>query len=254
MFNKNIPILERIKNFTESKYLDIIGIFIVLGGSLFLGFHETRKSFTILGCVIREYPLGIQSVLGVTMSMMATRLVTRRNNTGNFISLFTTVNACIIDYLFGNKAAILTYPISFIGNYYSYHLWSRYKEILPKEIDKGFFLNFVLGFSLSLLLNYLGFTQFFSSQIENFPLFSTSVIIAGLTFSGQFNTAKRYKENWFTWQIYNVIKFIQNIQMGNIAQLLKYTFYFFNALLGWITWTYIKSMSDKQESESKLLH
>jgi hypothetical protein len=43
-----------------------------------------------------------------------------------------------------------------------------------------------------------------------------------------------------------VIKFAQNLQMGNIAQLLKYTFYFFNALLGWITWAYIKMLKNKE--------
>jgi nicotinamide riboside transporter PnuC len=238
--------LERIKAFTESVYLDIIGVIVVLGGSLYLGFHKTVKPFHLFNWTIENYPLGIQSVIGVTMSMMATRLVTRRNNWGNFISLFTTISACIVDYMFGNKAAILTYPISFLGNYYAYHLWSKQTEIIPKGIDKGFFINFVYGFGISIVLNYLGFTQFLSQEITNWPIFISSIIIAGLTFSGQFNTAKRYKENWFTWQIYNVIKFIQNLQMGNIAQLLKYVFYFFNAMLGWITWTYIKMLKNKE--------
>jgi nicotinamide riboside transporter PnuC len=64
--------------------------------------------------------------------------------------------------------------------------------------------------------------------------------LVGLTFGGQINTAKKYKENWFTWQLYNLTKFVQNLQLGNIAQLLKYVFYFFNATLGWITWSYVK--------------
>ena len=120
------------------------------------------------------------------------------------------------------------------------------KLTLGPAIDNGFYINFVYGFSISLVLNYIGFTQFLSEPISNLPLYLTSVLIAGLTFGGQFNTAKRYKENWFTWQVYNVIKFAQNLQMGNIAQLLKYTFYFFNALLGWITWTYIKMLKNKE--------
>jgi nicotinamide riboside transporter PnuC len=251
MIYKNASILEKIKSFTESIYLDIIGVVIVLGGSLYLGFHHTVKPLHFIGWTIENYPLGIQSVIGVTMSMMATRLVTRRNNLGNFISLFTTISACMVDYMFGNKAAILTYPVSFLGNYYAYHLWSKQTEIIPKGIDSGFFFNFLLGFTISIFLNYIGFTQFLTGNVSNWPLFITSVIIAGLTFSGQFNTAKRYKENWFTWQIYNIIKFIQNIQMGNIAQLLKYTFYFFNAMLGWITWTYIKALKAK-EAENNL--
>lgn len=245
IIDTSTAVLEKIKRFTESRYLDLIGVLVVLGGSIYLKFHETIRPLSLYGFTVENYPLGIQSVLGVTASMMATRLVTRRNNLGNFISLFTTISACMVDYMFGNKAALLTYPVSFLGNYYSYYLWKQQTEILPKSIDKGFFLNFINGFVISFSLNYLGFTKFLTESIQNIPLFITSVVIAGLTFSGQFNTAKRYKENWFTWQIYNVIKFIQNIQMGNIAQLLKYTFYFFNALLGWITWSYIKRRKDE---------
>ncbi len=246
MIFTNTQNLERIKRFTESKYLDFIGLVVVLGGSLALGFHKTILPLNVFGYRIENYPLGIQSVLGVTLSMMVTRLVTKRNNFGNLLGLFTTLSACMVDYMFGNKAAILTYPISFLGNYYAYHLWSQQKEIIPKAIDNGFYINFIYGFSISLVLNYIGFTQFLSEPISNLPLYLTSVLIAGLTFGGQFNTAKRYKENWFTWQVYNVIKFAQNLQMGNIAQLLKYTFYFFNALLGWITWTYIKMLKNKE--------
>ena len=140
----NRATLERIKTFTESTYLDLIGIIVVLGGSLYLGFHETIKPFSLFGVTIENYPLGIQSVIGVTMSMMATRLVTRRKNLGNFISLFTTISACMVDYMFGNQAAILTYPVSFMGNYYSYYLWSKHQEIIPKGVDRGFFINFLL--------------------------------------------------------------------------------------------------------------
>jgi len=241
-------ILQKIKLITESKYLDIVGLVIVVGGSIYLGFHKTVKPIHFLFINTENYPLGIQSVIGVGFSMLATRFVTRRNNIGNFIGIFSTISACMVDYLLGNKAAILTYPISFLGNYYSYYSWNQHKEIIPIDIDRGFFLNFIYGFSISLLLNYIGFTSFLSESISNFPLFITSVIIVGLTFGGQFNTAKRYKDNWFTWQIYNVIKFIQNIQLGNIAQLLKYLFYFFNAILGWITWTYVKrEVSNKKE-------
>ena len=233
-------ILQKIKLVTESRYLDLLGLAIVLGGSIYLGFHKTIVSIHFLGIHTDNYPLGIQSVIGVCFSMMATRFVTRRNNIGNFIGIFATISACMVDYLLGNKAAILTYPISFLGNYYSYYSWSKHKDIIPIGIDKGFYFNFFYGFSISLCLNYIGFTNFLTTPIENIGLFTTSVIIVGLTFGGQFNTAKRYKDNWFTWQIYNVIKFIQNIQLGNIAQLLKYLFYFFNAILGWITWSYVK--------------
>lgn len=239
-------VFQKIKLITESKYLDLLGLIVVVGGSIYLGFHQTLKPLNLFGFVIENYPLGIQSVIGVGFSMMATRFVTRRNNIGNLIGVFTTISACMVDYMLGNKAAILTYPISMLGNYYAFKSWNKHKEIVPIDVDKGFYLNFVYGFLISIVLNYVGFTKFLMTPLEKIPLFITSVIIVGLTFGGQFNTAKRYKDNWFTWQIYNAIKFYQNIQLGNIAQLLKYIFYFFNAILGWITWTYIKKENESQ--------
>jgi hypothetical protein len=38
------------------------------------------------------------------------------------------------------------------------------------------------------------------------------------------------------WQIYNLTKMVQNILQMNIANTAKYVFYFFNAIIGYITW------------------
>jgi hypothetical protein len=162
-------VLQKIKLVTESKYLDILGLIIVVGGSIYLGFHKTVKPLDFFGFNIENYPLGIQSVIGVGFSMMATRLVTRRNNLGNFIGVFTAISACMVDYMLGNKAAILTYPISLFGNYYSFHSWNKQKEIVPIDIDKGFFINFIYGFAISIALNYIGFTKFLAEPISNLP-------------------------------------------------------------------------------------
>ena len=67
MIFTNTQNLERIKKFTESKYLDFIGLVVVLGGSLALGFHKTILPLNVFGYRIENYTLGIQSVLGVTL-------------------------------------------------------------------------------------------------------------------------------------------------------------------------------------------
>lgn len=242
-----------IKLVSESKILDIIGLIVVIGGSIYLGFHNTIKPLNFLGFSTENYPLGIQSVVTVGFSMLATRFVTRRKNLGNFIGVFTTISTCMVDYMLGNQAAILTYPVSMLGNYYSYYSWNKQKEVVPIGIDKGFFVNFIYGFTISIVLNYIGFTNFLSEPISKITLFITSVIIGGLTFGAQFNTAMRYKENWFTWQIYNGFKFYQNFCLGNIAYMLKYIFYFFNALLGWLNWTDVKNEIDfNKQNEIKI--
>jgi nicotinamide riboside transporter PnuC len=45
-----------------------------------------------------------------------------------------------------------------------------------------------------------------------------------------------YPDNWFMWQLYNLSKIVQSILILNIANTIKYLFYFFNAIIGYITW------------------
>ena len=75
-----------------------------------------------------------------------------------------------------------------------------------------------------------------SSKEVDWKLFFAIAIPAGLTFGGTFNTARMYPDNWFLWQFYNFTKIVQNILLLNIANTAKYIFYFFNAIIGYITW------------------
>ena len=82
----------QIQKFTESTALDILGVGIVISVSLALGFHKT---------VINGLPIGIMSVAGAGFSMLATRLVTKRNNIGNLIGVMATINSALVDYYLG---------------------------------------------------------------------------------------------------------------------------------------------------------
>lgn len=228
----SIKTISVIKKITNSQYLDIIGLIIVLLGSLYLGYHKTEIPIN-LNNTIYNFPLGIFSIINVGFSMISTRLVTKKNNIGNFIGTFNTALSGTIDYLLGNAAAILTYPISFIGNYFAFKIW-RKKQIL-NNIDAIFYRNLVIGMLLSLLLNYLGFTYFSNKPID-WKLFFAIAIPAGISFGGTFNTGRMYPDNWIMWQLYNVSKIVQSILILNIANTIKYVFYLFNALLGYITW------------------
>jgi nicotinamide riboside transporter PnuC len=70
----------------------------------------------------------------------------------------------------------------------------------------------------------------------NWQLYFAIAIPAGITFGGTFNNARMYTDNWFLWQIYNITKLIQNVLQMNWANVMKYSFYFVNAILGYITW------------------
>jgi hypothetical protein len=109
---------------------------------------------------------------------MATRLVTKKNNIGNLISTCNTLLSGSIDYLLGNIGAILTYPISFFGNYFAFRIWKK-KQYL-NAIDRIFFRNMVIGLLLSLVLNYIAFITFSDKAID-WKLFFAIAIPAGIS-------------------------------------------------------------------------
>ena len=221
-----------IKSITNSNYLDVIGLIIVISASIALDYHKTIFNFTFQN---KKYVffLGYVSILNTGLSMIGNRLVTKKNNIGNFLATCNTFLSGSIDYLLGNAGAILTYPVTFIGNYLVFRAWK--KSTVLRSIDFIFYRNLVLGFVFSLILNYIAF-KYLSDKPIDWRLFFAIAIPAGLTFGGTFNTARMYPDNWFMWQIYNLTKIIQNLLLMNIANVAKYSFYFFNAIIGYITW------------------
>lgn len=235
--------ISKIKAITNSTYLDIIGLIIVVSGSLVLKYHETTVPISFRNTTY-TFPLGLFSILNVSFSMIGTRLVTKKNNLGNFIHTFNTFLSGLIDYLLGNVAALLTYPVSVIGNYLSYKIWK--KKMKLNAIDAIFYRNLILGMILSLFLNFIGFYYFSTGDIK-WSLYFAIAIPAGITFGGTFNTPRMYPDNWLMWQIYNVSKIVQCILLLNIANIFKYIFYFINAIFGYITWK-----DDKNRQEENL--
>ena len=221
-----------IKSITNSNYLDVIGLIIVISASIALGYHKTIFDFTFQG---KNYVffLGYVSIVNTGFSMMGNRLVTKKNNIGNLITTCNTFLSGSIDYLLGNKGAVLTYPVSFVANYLVFNTWKKSRVL--RSVDFIFYRNIVLGFFFSIVLNYIAFKYIAETAID-WKLFFAIAIPAGITFGGTFNTARMYPDNWFMWQFYNLTKIIQNLLLMNIANVAKYSFYFFNAIIGYITW------------------
>jgi general stress protein CsbA len=221
-----------IKDITNSTYLDVIGLIIVITASISLGYHKTEFNFSFQG---KNYVfmLGFVSIINTGLSMIGNRLVTKKNNIGNLITTCNTMLSGSIDYMLGNKGAFLTYPISIIGNFVVFKAWKKSKIL--RVIDFIFYRNIVLGLLFSLLLNYIAF-RFLSENEMDWKLFLAISIPAGITFGGTFNTARMYPDNWFLWQFYNLTKLIQNFFLMNVANIAKYSFYMVNAIFGYITW------------------
>lgn len=225
-------IITSIKKITNSTYLDFIGLAIVIAASLTLGYHKTEINFTFQGTKYIFF-LGYVSIVNTGFSMMGNRLITKKNNFGNLITTCNTFLSGSIDYLLGNVGAILTYPVSFIGNYLVFKAWKKSKIL--RSVDFIFYRNIILGFFFSIVLNYIAFKYIAQTPID-WKLFFAIAVPAGITFGGTFNTARMYPDNWFLWQFYNLTKIIQNVLLMNVANVAKYTFYFFNAIIGYITW------------------
>ena len=225
-------IITNIKKITNSTYLDFVGLAIVVAASITLGYHKTEIDFTFQGTKYVFY-LGYVSIVNTGFSMMGNRLVTKKNNFGNLITTCNTFLSGSIDYLLGNAGAILTYPVSFIGNYLVFKAWKKSKIL--RSVDFVFYRNIILGFFFSIVLNYIAFKYIAQTPID-WKLFFAIAVPAGITFGGTFNTARMYPDNWFMWQFYNLTKVIQNIMLMNVANVAKYAFYFFNAIIGYITW------------------
>ena len=225
-------IITNIKKITNSRYLDYIGVVLVVSISILLKYHETLYDFEWNQKSYSFY-LGYFSIVNTILSMLATRLVTKKNNFGNLISTCNTLLSGGIDFLLGNIGAVLTYPVSFFGNYFAFKIWKKKKYL--NSIDLIFFRNMGIGILLSFVLNYIAFTNFSTGAID-WKLFFIIAVPAGISFGGTFNLGRMYPDNWFNWQVYNAFKIVQNLMLLNIANTIKYVFYMVNAILGYITW------------------
>jgi hypothetical protein len=225
-------IITNIKKITNSRYLDYIGVVLVVSISILLKYHETLYDFEWNQKSYSFY-LGYFSIVNTILSMLATRLVTKKNNFGNLISTCNTLLSGGIDFLLGNIGAVLTYPVSFFGNYFAFKIWKK-KQYL-NSIDLIFFRNMGIGILLSFVLNYIAFTNFSTGAID-WKLFFIIAVPAGISFGGTFNLGRMYPDNWFNWQVYNAFKIVQNLMLLNIANTIKYVFYMVNAIIGYITW------------------
>ena len=99
-----------LKFFATSKYADVVGVALVVTVAIMSGYLSTNlANYVNWGPWTKFVPLGIISVVNVGLSMMSTRLTGRLSNIGNVLGIINTVLSGAIDYILGNKAAIIPY-------------------------------------------------------------------------------------------------------------------------------------------------
>lgn len=234
------PIIRKIVN---SPYLDLFGALLVFGVILYKGFHQTiyfngEIQFNIpnnelINHFVRgAFPLGIFSTIGAVFSLLSTRLIGKQKNSGNFIGILTTINSGVIDFMFGNASAIITYPITFIIHNFTFFKWAKGTKI--RKRDTFYYAIIACGLITGFALVYLG-AWIFGGRTDTVFLLSVSIIF-GLSLGANFCTAFKYEETWFSWVIYNIVQLYKNILQRNAANVVKYIFYLFNAAVTLVDW------------------
>lgn len=232
-----------IKSIVGSTYLDVVGAILILSICIYRNFHGTifYNGQAEFGIPIAElwsyvqkgaYPLGILSTIGAVFSMLATRFVSKQNNWGNFIGIITTINSGANDFLFGNRSAIITYPLTFITHSIAFKRWSDGEKI--RKRDKYYYYIISLAFLVAFFLVFFGAFIFGGKTGTTFLVVVS--ITFGLSLGATICNAFKYQETWLSWTFYNLVQLVKNAMLGNIANLVKYIFYIVNSILTMIDW------------------
>jgi nicotinamide riboside transporter PnuC len=235
-----LPILRKIVN---SDYLDVFGALLILLVCVVRDFHGTyfidgaiqygipiSQLFSLMSQ--GAFPLGLLSILGGVLSLLSTRFISKQNNTGNAIGVFTSVSSGVVDFLFGNRSAVITYPISLFLNSLSFFKWKNGAQI--RKFDLLYIFIVSVGLGLGFILVFLG-AYLFGGKTD-IPFLIIVSLTFGLSIGANFSNAFKYEQTWLSWTIYNIIQLVKNAMILNLANVVKYIFYLFNAVITFFDW------------------
>jgi len=245
-----------LRQIVHSKYVDLFGVILVLAICIYRDFHETIYfngaiqfgiPFSELYTNVKQgaFPIGLLSTFGAVVSLLAARMIVRQENLGNLIGVFTTINSGVIDYLFGNRSAIITYPLTFIIAIIATKKWHEGERV--KKADARYYLLIAGAFMVSYALVFLGF-YWFGTTIDSAIFKHTVAIIFGISLVGNVSTVFKYEQTFLTWSFYNLAQIIKNSIQGNLANVVKYVFYIINAILTFFDW----KLNGDVKSENKI--
>lgn len=225
--------LERL---AKSKWFDLLGVAIVLVSCILSGYlTETLHDVLPIGEWTTWVPFGLISIGSSILSLYSTRLTGRLNNLGNYIGLANTVLSGTIDYILGNKGAILTYPITFIIQAVAIKVWvnsEAYRAKKPLTGTKGK-VALVAVFILSMLFSY--FVNLIAYGTPN-VLFYVTVVVFGLSMCANALNAMKLSLQWNFWFVYNLVQFVKAVVQGNWANVGKYIYYVINSIADLKLW------------------
>ncbi|VPN77002.1 Nicotinamide mononucleotide transporter [Streptococcus pneumoniae] len=208
----------------------VVGIAIASG---YLNSHLDKfvdwGSWTVL------VPFGLISVTNVGISMLSTRFTGKLSKWGNYFGIVNTILSGAIDYILGNKAAIITYPVTFLIYTFAIKKWEASQEGRPnqmsqKQVKLAAIIISIITFLFAFVTNYIGY-----GGKMNLLAYVTTIAFALSLIANALNALKLTTQ-WGFWLIYNFVQLTKAGIQGNFANIGKYIFYILNAIGALFVW------------------
>lgn len=225
-----------LKQFAKSKTFDFLGVMLVVGIAIASGYLNSRlDKFVDWGPWTALVPFGLISVTNVGISMLSTRFTGKLSRWGNYLGILNTVLSGAIDYILGNKAAIITYPVTFLIYTFAIKKWQESQEGKPNTRSKTqtkliATIATITAFAFAYITNYIGYGGNMN------PLAYVTTIAFALSLVANVFNALKLTTQWGFWLVYNIIQLIKAGIQGNFANVGKYIFYIINSIGALFLW------------------
>lgn len=227
---------QKLKQFATSQWFDLFGVLLVLTIAISAGYHNTWLNQLVdWGAWTVLVPFGWISVGNVAISMLSTRFTGKLSKLGNYLGIINAVLSGLIDYILGNKAAIITYPVTFLIYLGAIYGWNKSQDGKANTFSKAR-LNWivptlvVVAFIFSYLTNYIGYQGNMNAlAYVTTVAFALSLVANGLN-------ALKLTTQWSFWLFYNFVQLVKALIQGNFANVGKYIFYILNSLGALFVW------------------
>lgn len=225
-----------LKQFAKSKIFDFLGVMLVVGIAIASGYLNSRlDKFVDWGPWTALVPFGLISVTNVGISMLSTRFTGKLSKWGNYLGILNTVLSGAIDYILGNKAAIITYPVTFLIYTFAIKKWQESQEGKPNTRSKAqtkliITIATITAFTFAYITNYIGYGGNMN------PLAYVTTIAFALSLIANVFNALKLTTQWGFWLVYNIVQLIKAGIQGNFANVGKYIFYIINSIGALFVW------------------
>ncbi|HEW7187978.1 TPA: nicotinamide mononucleotide transporter [Streptococcus pneumoniae] len=223
----------------------------VVGIAIASGYLNSRlDKFVDWGLWTALVPFGLISVTNVGISMLSTRFTGKLSKWGNYFGIVNTILSGAIDYILGNKAAIITYPVTFLIYTFAIKKWKASQEGRPnqmsqKQVKLAAIIISIIAFLFAFVTNYIVY-----GGKMNLLAYVTTIAFALSLIANALNALKLTTQ-WGFWLIYNFVQLTKAGIQGNFANIGKYIFYILNAIGALFVWNdeevrYIEGNSNKE--------